>query len=68
MTIKEFAEKIQEILKSESLIEYKDLPVDDPKQRQPDISLAKRILDWEPQVSLDEGLRETIQYFQNKIG
>lgn len=67
MTIKEFAEKIQEILKSESPIEYKDLPVDDPKQRQPDISLAKRILDWEPEVTLDEGLRETIEYFQTKI-
>jgi len=67
MTIKEFAEKIQEILKSDSPIEYKDLPVDDPKQRQPDISLAKRVLDWEPQVSLDEGLRETIKYFQSKV-
>jgi dTDP-glucose 4,6-dehydratase len=67
MTIKQFAEKIQEILKSESPIEYKDLPVDDPKQRQPDISLARRILDWEPRVSLDEGLRETIEYFQSKV-
>ncbi|MEM1158423.1 MAG: UDP-glucuronic acid decarboxylase family protein [Verrucomicrobiota bacterium] len=67
MTIKEFAEKIQEIMESDSPIDYQDLPVDDPKQRQPDISLAKKLLDWEPQVSLDEGLRATIEYFRIKI-
>lgn len=67
MMIKEFAEKIQEIMGSEFPIEYQDLPVDDPKQRKPDISLAKELLDWEPKVSLDEGLRNTIEYFKTKI-
>ncbi|MEM6884844.1 MAG: UDP-glucuronic acid decarboxylase family protein [Verrucomicrobiota bacterium] len=67
MTIKEFAEKIQEIMESDSPIDYQDLPVDDPKQRKPDISLAKELLDWEPRVSLDEGLRATIEYFKTKV-
>lgn len=67
MTIKEFAEKIQEIMESDSPIEYQDLPVDDPKQRQPNISLAKELLDWEPKVSLDSGLRDTIEYFKTKV-
>ncbi len=67
MTIKQFAEKIQEIMQSDSPIEYHDLPVDDPKQRKPDISLAKKLLGWEPKVSLDEGLRSTIEYFKGKV-
>jgi len=67
MTIKQFAEKIQEIMESDSPIDYQDLPVDDPKQRKPDISLAKELLDWEPKVSLDEGLRATIEYFKTKV-
>ncbi len=67
MTIKEFAEKIQEIMESDSPIDYQDLPVDDPKQRKPNIELAKELLDWEPKVSLDEGLRATIEYFKTKV-
>ncbi|MGF1677845.1 MAG: UDP-glucuronic acid decarboxylase family protein [Candidatus Methylacidiphilales bacterium] len=67
MTIKEFAERIMALTGSPSGIEYKDLPVDDPKQRKPDISLAKRLLDWEPQVSLEDGLRQTIEYFSSRV-
>jgi dTDP-glucose 4,6-dehydratase len=67
MTIKEFAEKVQEIMESNSPIEFHDLPVDDPKQRKPNIELAKKLLDWEPKVSLDEGLRATIEYFKGRV-
>lgn len=67
MTILEFAQKIADIMKSGSKIEYLPLPVDDPKQRRPDITRAKKILGWEPKVSLDEGLRLTIDYFKNNL-
>lgn len=67
-TIKELAEKIlQMIPESQSKIVYKDLPQDDPKQRQPDISLAKNKLDWEPKIPLEEGLKKTIEYFRTII-
>lgn len=65
-TIKELAEKVlQMIPESKSKLIYKDLPADDPKQRQPDISLAKEKLNWEPKVKLEEGLVKTIEYFRN---
>ena len=67
MTILELAQTIQRMTGSESGIEYKNLPEDDPKVRQPDISLAKSLLDWSPKVSLEDGLRETIQYFRGKL-
>jgi dTDP-glucose 4,6-dehydratase len=67
MTIKEFAETIVRITGSTSTITYKDLPVDDPKQRQPDISLARKLLDWEPKVDLEEGIRETIEFFRGRL-
>jgi dTDP-glucose 4,6-dehydratase len=67
MTIKEFAETIVRITGSASTITYKDLPVDDPKQRQPDISLARKLLDWEPKVDLEEGIRETIEFFRGRL-
>lgn len=64
-TILELAEKIIKLIGSSSKINFKPLPQDDPMRRQPDISLAKKILKWEPVVSLDEGLKKTIDYFAN---
>lgn len=64
ITIKEFAEEIIELTGSAQKITYKPLPQDDPKQRRPDISLAKKLLDWEPRVSRKEGLKITYEYFK----
>jgi UDP-glucuronate decarboxylase len=65
VSIKELAEKILELIpESRSKIVFKDLPQDDPKQRKPDITLAKKRLDWEPKVGLEEGLKKTINYFK----
>jgi dTDP-glucose 4,6-dehydratase len=64
MTILQFAETIRAILGSKSPIVHKPLPVDDPQTRQPDISLARRRLGWEPKVSLEQGLRSTIPFFR----
>ncbi len=66
-TIKELAEKVIEMTDSDSRIIYKELPADDPTQRKPDISLAKKELGWEPKVMLDEGLEKTIEYFKSRI-
>jgi UDP-glucuronate decarboxylase len=63
-TILELAEKIIEMTGSKSKIVFKPLPHDDPKQRQPNISLAKEKLNWEPKVELEEGLRHMIEYFK----
>jgi UDP-glucuronate decarboxylase len=62
-TIKQLAEKVVEMTGSRSQVVYKPLPHDDPRQRQPDITLAKQQLDWEPRVALAEGLTRTIAYF-----
>jgi len=68
-TIKELAEKVVEKIDSDSKIVYKSLPVNDPTQRKPDISLAKEKLNsWEPQIELDEGLDRTINYFRRVVG
>jgi dTDP-glucose 4,6-dehydratase len=67
MTILEFAEQICKLTGSTLKIDRKPLPEDDPKQRQPDISKAMRVLGWQPQVPLEEGLRSTIEYFRRKI-
>jgi len=67
MSIREFAEKIRELCGSNAEIVYKPLPVDDPKIRQPNITKAKSLLDWEPKMGLDEGLSLTIEYFRALI-
>lgn len=66
-TIKELAEIIVDLTNSKSELVYKPLPSDDPMQRQPDISLAKEKLNWEPRVSLKEGLEKTIPYFDHVL-
>ncbi|MCC6212804.1 MAG: NAD-dependent epimerase/dehydratase family protein, partial [Burkholderiales bacterium] len=63
-TIRELAQKVISLTRSKSRIVKKKLPKDDPKQRQPDIALAKRHLSWEPSVVLDAGLKKTIAYFR----
>jgi UDP-glucuronate decarboxylase len=63
-TIKELAEKVIEMTGSDSSVIFEPLPQDDPTQRQPDIALAKAELDWNPQVTLDQGLQPTIDYFR----
>ncbi|MBQ1515627.1 MAG: SDR family oxidoreductase [Lachnospiraceae bacterium] len=67
MSVKTLAELIVRLTGSSSGISYFDLPADDPVRRKPDISLAKSLLDWEPVVSLEDGLKETIRYFTEKI-
>jgi len=66
-TMKALAETIIRLTNSRSTIEFHPLPADDPKQRQPDITLAKSLLEWEPFVALEEGLKETISYFKKVI-
>jgi len=66
MTVNEFAKLILKLTKSKSKIIHKPLPVDDPRIRQPDITRAKKLLNWSPRVSLEEGLQKTIEYFQKK--
>ena len=67
MTIKEMADKILQATNSKSKITYVPLPEDDPKVRQPDITRAKKYLNWEPVVGLDEGLQSTLKYFKEQL-
>ena len=64
ITIKEIAKEIIELTDSSSTLVFSDLPVDDPKQRRPDIALANRLLDWSPTVSRIDGLHKTIDYYR----
>jgi UDP-glucuronate decarboxylase len=66
-TMLELAEKTVRLVGGKSRIVHKPLPSDDPKQRQPDITLARRVLKWEPTIPLDEGLKRTIEYFRGKL-
>ena len=67
MTLLEMAEKILQVTGSQSKIVFKPLPEDDPKVRKPDITKARTLLDWEPKVKLEEGLRDTVDYFRKSI-
>jgi dTDP-glucose 4,6-dehydratase len=67
ITILQFAKEIIRITGAKSKIIYKPLPQDDPKQRQPDITRARTILKWQPEVALEDGLRRTIEYFRDRV-
>jgi dTDP-glucose 4,6-dehydratase len=67
LTIEEIARTIIRMVGSNSRIVYRDLPVDDPKQRRPDITRARTLLKWEPKVGLEEGLLKTVDYFRQKV-
>ena len=68
LTIEEIARTIIRLVGSTSRIVYRPLPVDDPKQRRPDITRARTLLHWEPKVGLEEGLLKTVDYFKSKVG
>jgi dTDP-glucose 4,6-dehydratase len=67
MTVLQFANKILELTGSQSEITYRPLPQDDPQVRQPDIAKARKLLNWEPKVHLEEGLKKTIEYFRGRL-
>jgi dTDP-glucose 4,6-dehydratase len=67
VTVLELAETIVRLAGSKSKIEHRELPVDDPKQRQPDIARARKLLGWEPEVPLEEGLKRTLDYFRSVV-
>ncbi|GAB5534478.1 MAG: GDP-mannose 4,6-dehydratase [Rubricoccaceae bacterium] len=68
VSIKEFAEEIIELTGSASSLTFQDLPADDPKVRQPDITKAKAVLGWEPTVNRPDGLKRTLEYFRDRVG
>jgi dTDP-glucose 4,6-dehydratase len=67
LTILEFAERVRKLVGTNTPINFHPLPQDDPKQRCPDITKAKRILKWEPKVNLEAGLQTTYEYFKDKV-
>ncbi|MCL4790375.1 MAG: SDR family NAD-dependent epimerase/dehydratase, partial [Verrucomicrobia bacterium] len=67
LTMLQFAEQIIRATGSRSRITFKPLPQDDPKQRRPDITKARKYLRWHPEVPLAQGLRETIKYFRSRV-
>jgi dTDP-glucose 4,6-dehydratase len=67
LTILEFGERIQALMGIKAPIVHQPLPSDDPKRRQPNIAKAKKLLGWEPKVGLEDGLRETVEYFRAKL-
>ena len=66
-TMLELAQKVLALTGSPSRLVFRDLPVDDPRQRRPEIIYAKRYLGWEPTIALDEGLHWTIEHFRNEL-
>lgn len=68
ITVKQIAEKVLELTNSKSLIVHEPLPSDDPRQRRPDLSLARRSINWLPKVDLDSGLKATVDYFKGRVG
>jgi UDP-glucuronate decarboxylase len=66
-TMLELAEKVLQLVGGPSRLVFQELPQDDPKQRQPDITLARSALEWEPKVALEDGLRKTIGYFRELL-
>jgi dTDP-glucose 4,6-dehydratase len=67
LTIKEFAERIVRLVGSKSTLTYLPLPTDDPKQRRPDITRARKRLGWEPKIDLETGLKQTIEFFKTRV-
>jgi len=67
VTVLELAETIIRLAESRSTIDHRELPVDDPKQRRPDIARAKKLLGWQPEVPLEDGLRRTLEYFRSVL-
>jgi dTDP-glucose 4,6-dehydratase len=67
ISLKQFAEEVIKLCNSKSKIVYEELPIDDPKVRQPDITRAKSILNWEPKVKREEGLKLTLEYFRKEV-
>jgi len=67
ITINQFAEEVIRITGSKSKLSYQELPINDPKVRQPDISKAMKLLDWKPKINREEGLNKTIEYFKSKL-
>lgn len=67
ITIKQFAEKVIELTSSDCKLVYNELPVDDPKRRRPDITRAREIVGWEPKISLDEGLKSTLEWAKQNV-
>ncbi|MGH9592871.1 MAG: UDP-glucuronic acid decarboxylase family protein [Bryobacteraceae bacterium] len=67
LTILEFAERIANLVELKAKFVYQPLPSDDPRQRRPDISKARRLLGWEPRVGLEDGLRKTVEYFKTRL-
>jgi dTDP-glucose 4,6-dehydratase len=67
LTILEFAERIGRLMGVNAAIVHQELPSDDPKRRQPNIGKAKKVLGWEPKIGLEEGLRETVEYFKTRL-
>jgi UDP-glucuronate decarboxylase len=67
ISVGELARRVIEKTGSNAAMEHRELPTDDPRQRQPDIARARELLDWQPEVPLDEGLERTIAYFRNLL-